>query len=89
MAAICRWLSINTSREAVTAMCHPERSLFASVGPQDARYGNDPEFLRSPRIRRVEIPPSLDVPAEWIVDPWLLTATIELAHRLGYDHADP
>jgi hypothetical protein len=89
MAAICRWLDLDSGREAVTAMCHPERSPFASIGPQDARFGNDPNFLRSPRMRRVEIPPSVDVPDDWLVDPWLLTATIELAHRLGYRHGDP
>jgi len=89
MAAICRWLGIDASREAVTAMCHPERSPFASIGPQDARFGNDPKFLRSPHIRRVVIPSSLDIPADWVVDPWLLTATIEVAHRLGYHHAGP
>jgi hypothetical protein len=89
MAAICRWLEIDSGSEAVTAMCHPERSPFASVGSQDAPYGNDPKFLRSPKMRRVEIPPSLDIPGDWVVDPWLLTATVELAHRLGYDHVDP
>ena len=89
MAAICRWLEIDAGREAVTAMCHPERSQFAHVGPQDARYGNDPKFLRSPRMRRVAIPSSVDIPDDWIVDPWLFTATIKLAHELGYPHVDP
>lgn len=88
MAAICRWLGIDSSSQAVTAMCHPERSPFAGVGPQDARYGNDPKFLRAPRMRRVVIPASLDVPADWVVDPWLLTASIDLAYRLGYSHVD-
>ena len=89
MAAICRWLGIDAGPQAVTAMCHPERSPFASLGPQDARYGNDPKFLRSPRIRRVGIPSSLDMPDDWVVDPWLLTASVELAQRLGYGHLDP
>jgi hypothetical protein len=86
MRAICLWLGIDAGPKAVTAMCHPERSPFAGVGPSDARYGNDPKFLRSPKIHRAPIPPSLDIPSDWIVDPWLLTATIEMAYRLGYSH---
>jgi hypothetical protein len=89
MRRLCLWLGIDASPAAVASMCHPERSPFARPGPQDAPYGNDPKFVKSPRMRKAEIPPSLDVPAEWTVDPWLLAATIEMAHRLGYEHQEP
>jgi hypothetical protein len=32
-------------------MLRPEKSPFAAYGPPNARYGNDPDFLQSPRLR--------------------------------------
>jgi hypothetical protein len=88
MRSLCLWLGIDASPEAVTAMCHPERSPFAGLGPSDAQWGNDPKFLRAPKMHRAEIPSSLDAPAEWAIDPWVLTATIEMAYRFGYQHEE-
>jgi hypothetical protein len=32
-------------------MLHPEKSIFASVGNETARFGNDPKFLMHPKLR--------------------------------------
>jgi len=48
---IAEWMGIRTDSEAIDCMMHPERSPFAAVGPDLARGGNDPKFLRSPALR--------------------------------------
>jgi hypothetical protein len=48
---IAEWLGIRTDREAIEAMKHPENSPYACVGPDSARGGNDPKFMRSPKLR--------------------------------------
>jgi hypothetical protein len=48
---IAEWLGIRTDPEAVAAMMHPENSPFSKYGPKNARYGNDPNFMESPRLR--------------------------------------
>jgi Sulfotransferase family len=55
---IAEWLGIRTDRDAIEAMKHPENSPYARLGPDVARGGNDPKFMRSPelRARRVKEP---------------------------------
>jgi hypothetical protein len=48
---IAEWLGIRTDREAIEAMKHPENSPYACMGPEAARWGNDPKFMRSPKLR--------------------------------------
>ncbi len=48
---IAEWLEIDTGVDAVAAMLRPDKSPFAAYGPPNARYGNDPDFLQSPRLR--------------------------------------
>jgi hypothetical protein len=48
---IAEWLGIRTDNEAIEAMMHPENSPYACVGPDAARGGNDPKFMRSPKLR--------------------------------------
>jgi hypothetical protein len=48
---IAEWLGIRTDREAIEAMKHPENSPYASLGPDVAQGGNDPKFIRSPKLR--------------------------------------
>jgi hypothetical protein len=48
---VCRWLGISTAPEAIDAMKRPEESPFACFGPLNARAGNDPKFMRDPRLR--------------------------------------
>jgi hypothetical protein len=86
LTRICRWLGIDSGAEAVEAMRHPEKSPFARVGPETALGGNDPGFLASPVPRATEVPASLDLPAEWKVDPWTHVAMVEMAGALGYHH---
>lgn len=71
---IADWLGVRTDREAIDAMKHPEASPYAYRGPTPASDGNDPNFLRSPRLRlgRVEEPSLRDFLAgtdiDWICD---------------------
>lgn len=48
---IAEWLGLRTDAEAIEAMKHPENSFYAKFGPALAREGNDPKFLRSPKLR--------------------------------------
>jgi hypothetical protein len=68
---IAEWLGIRTDRDAIEAMKHPENSPYACVGPEVARGGNDPKFMRNPKLRGGSIrEPSLDAffessPPQW------------------------
>lgn len=86
---ICRWLGIEAGEQAIDAMCHPERSPHARLGPPGALGGGDAGFLRDPVLRQTELPDSLDIPEGWRVDPWQWLAVIELATRFGYGHVAP
>lgn len=88
LRGICQWLGIDDNPAALDAMSHPERSSFAKLGPQGAMGGNDPKFLRSPALRPAIIPAGLDVPSDWVVDPWTVLAAIELGHRFGYSDCE-
>ena len=65
-------------------MCHPERSPYARLGPSQALGGGDSDYLRDPVLRPTALPDTLDIPADWHVDPWQLLAALELAGRMGY-----
>jgi hypothetical protein len=80
----CSWLGIDAGLDAIGAMIHPERSPYAHTGPKGALGGWDTGFMNDPVLRRAEIPETLELPSEWIVDPWLKLATMNLAARLGY-----
>jgi hypothetical protein len=63
---IAEWLGISTAPEAIDAMLRPEESPFARVGPENARFGNDPSFMESPELRSFKEGPSdLDSPVSW------------------------
>ena len=77
---IAEWLGIRTDSNAIEAMKHPEHSPYACVGPDAARGGNDPKFMRSPELRGGTMrKPSLDaflesensgmVPSAWSTEP--------------------
>lgn len=51
LADVAAWLGIRTDAEAIEAMKHPERSPYASYGPPNARFGNDPGYLEQPELR--------------------------------------
>lgn len=71
---IAEWLGIRTDAEAIEAMMHPETSPYAHPGPDLARGGNDPKFLRSPALRHKRVKePSLAAllesgAVEWLPD---------------------
>lgn len=85
---ICEWLDLSTDPAAIDAMMHPERSPFASHGPENARLGNNPGFIERPEFRvgpvRAE---TLDGPLEWVSggETVFAESTRNLAHQLGYD----
>ena len=51
MRQIAAWLGLRTDDEAVGAMLRPEESPYASLGPPNAAFGNDPKFIDSPAFR--------------------------------------
>lgn len=68
---IAEWLGIRTDPEAITAMKRPENSPYACVGPDAARGGNDPKFMRSPKFRGSRIKePSLAAFFEKEIPQW-------------------
>jgi hypothetical protein len=52
---IAEWLGVRADQEAIDAMKHPELSPYAYRGPAPAHGGNDPNFMRSPSLRRGRI----------------------------------
>ena len=58
---IAEWMGLRTDHEAIEAMKHPENSPYACIGARPARGGNDPKFMRSPKLRAGKIKqPSLE-----------------------------
>jgi hypothetical protein len=51
LSQIAEWLEIGTDETAIEAMLHPENSPFAAYGPENARYGLDPNFMEKPHLR--------------------------------------
>jgi hypothetical protein len=86
LRSIAAWLGIRTDKAAVDAMVHPEASPFASFGPEESGVvgGNDPNFLRDPVPRPVEITRTLEQPPGWEGNWALWEMTVEIANRLGY-----
>jgi hypothetical protein len=81
---IAEWMGIRTDAEATEAMKHPERSPYACVGPDPARGGNDPKFMRSPKLRggRIKEPSLRDFLAAEKVT-WFAGVFTEAAKRSG------
>jgi hypothetical protein len=83
---VAEWLEICVDAEAIEAMKHPEASPFATVGPNNARGGNNRKYLEDPRLRTGK-PPKVNLidPLEWMTDGSRFSpATVALARRLGY-----
>ena len=84
---ICAWLGIRFSAEALDAMKHPELSPFAHIGPDTARFGNDPNYLNNPEFTQRNIQSSeLDGTLDWTEagTGTFSLATRMLAQALGY-----
>lgn len=83
---ICRWLGLRDDLEALEDMLQPELSPFAKVGPINALFGNDPNYLRNP-IFEPHVPeqPPLRAPLPWRMDGACLKPEVQrLALELGY-----
>ena len=87
LTRIAGWLGISVEKQAIEHMKHPEASPFACLGPSNAPFGNDPDFLRSPRLRMASecANPPLEGPVPWRVDgKGLSHEVIGLAREFGY-----
>jgi len=82
---VAAWLGVSTDDDAIEEMKHPEESPFACFGPANARFGNDPSFLKEPELRPYKIKPQeLESPLSWNPELRFSDIVIELAEYLGY-----
>jgi hypothetical protein len=82
---IAEWLGISTDADAIAAMMKPEKSPFASLGPENARLGNDPRFLQNPALRPFrEQPSDLETPLSW--DPSLVFDEVIQHYAMYYGY---
>ena len=87
LAQVSDWLGLSGDEPDMEAMLHPERSPYACIGPSNAPFGNDPNFLRDPRYAKRPIAPQrLAGALEWQPEQenGFSAATQALARRLGY-----
>lgn len=88
LAQVCEWLGIDSGPEAIDAMLHPETSPYACIGPESAPFGNDPNFLKSPkldleRLARIKEPP-LEEDVAWRPGEQFSKPVLKLARQFGY-----
>lgn len=83
---ICSWLDLDQSPEIIAAMLQPEQNPFAHFGPPNARFGNNVEFLKNPRLRQGPPPAvNLEEPLPWFIEQRHFSDTAKrLARQLGY-----
>lgn len=85
---ICEWLGIRSDAEAIEAMLHPEDSPYSCIGPENAKFGANPNFLENPYLDMDKLarlnPPTLDAPMDWAPESEFSPTTRSLAHYYGY-----
>lgn len=82
---IAEWLRIESDPASIEAMMHPERSPFACIGPPNAKYGNDPNFLERPTLRAYTPKPmNLDDPLSVGGGVYMNDETKQYASFFGY-----
>lgn len=83
---VTSWLGLRSDRETCEEMRHPERSRFASYGPESASFGSDIFLLERPLLRPGWVKPrSIEGPVEWRSDgQGLFPEVKELALQFGY-----
>ena len=82
---ICEWLGIRDDAEAIEAMKHPETSPYACIGPDNSKYGNDPNFLNSPVFRPGRVSePQLAGDMDWAPGKPFPAPIVKLAKEFGY-----
>jgi hypothetical protein len=80
------WLRIRSDWEVIERMKHPEKWIFARMGPRNARFGGDPIFSRNPALdgNRGRCA-SLDDPLPWRTDATGLKPEVrQLAQHFDY-----
>ena len=83
---IFEWLGARTDPEALRETMHPENSPYAGPGPENAKWGNDPNFMQNPEFRPGKvIPPKLSGPLPWNQERGFLPETVKVAKLLGYN----
>lgn len=82
---IAEWLGVRTDSEAIEAMKHPEDSPYACMGPENALYGNDINFLQNPKLRPGRVAEaSLRGELEWAPGQMFSPTVTRLARQFGY-----
>lgn len=85
---IMEWLGLDFNDDIYNLMQHPEASPYARLGPSNALYGSDINYLNNPVFKQRPIPEShLEGPLEWLAQPegsGFSRQTIKIARQLGY-----
>ena len=89
LPAALAWLGLPADDAALAAMTHPEESPYASVGPEGARWGNDPHFLERPLLRAVPLPGRVEAPPVWGLPAALAGEVAAVGRALGYGPTAP
>jgi hypothetical protein len=85
LSQIAEWLGVNGENDALKASCLPQQSVYASLGPDNASYGYEPEFISNP-----ELPAKLDIDSLSLSDLEIELETrsskqiLKLAKEFGY-----
>jgi Sulfotransferase family len=85
---VAQWLGLDDGKEAIEAMLRPEESPYAMLGPDSAPYGNDPNFLKNPKLdwdRLKKISESeLTSEIGWRPGEYFSKPVVKLAKQFGY-----
>lgn len=86
LRAVGAWLGIRTDDAAISAMQHPETSVFARFAPAGSGVigGSDPDFLADPTLRSTQLPAVLRPPSGTSATAPLWRALVDLSAQLGY-----
>jgi len=86
LAEIAEWMGLRTDSKAIEEMKHPERSPYASIGPDNAPMGSDHKFLEDPVLKPHRVKDvGLDGKLAWRDDiDSFFPKVSDLAIRLGY-----
>jgi Sulfotransferase family len=86
LCLITDWMGLNSDSESIELMKHPEQSPYAFVGPRNALYGDDYDFLVNPSFTPVTgARQKLDGMLDWRSDGTGFSSEVkELARQFGY-----
>jgi hypothetical protein len=84
LGVILDWLGLEFDEGVLAQMMKPECWPFANTGPSYRLYGGDPNFLESPKLRKLPPPGPVTFEAGWRLPEWLQRQVSELAGQLEY-----